>query len=383
MKETDLLIIGAGPYGLAVGSYARRLGIDCLMVGEPMGFWKNHMPEGMKLRSPTSWHIDAVGELTFEHFLSEKELSPTSVSPISLGLYLEYCHWFLQRSGLEVERTYVENLEWRENDDLPFIGATNDGGEVRARRVLAATGLTQYQNIPGDVASLLPPGCYAHTSDLVDFEKLTGKSCLIVGGRQSAFEWAALINEEAGAEIHLVYRHDTPAFTESDWDWIDELMDHTRERPGWFRRLSPEEKDSIYQRLWGEGRLKLEPWLHPRIQGDNVHLWPNTRITGSRQNGDGSVEVSMENGATVNVDQVILATGYRVELAREPYLQDASISGNLEVEEGFPVLDDSFQSTIPNLYFTGQTATRDFGPFFGFGIGCPAAAWVIGNALRR
>ena len=96
-----------------------------------------------------------------------------------------------------------------------------------------------------------------------------------------------------------------------------------------------------------------------------------------------AVALSLDNGKSLEVDRVILATGYRVELAREPYLRDSSIVRSLRVEEGFPALDDQFQSSIPGLYFTGQTATRDFGPFFGFGIGCPAAAWVIGNALIR
>ena len=235
---------------------------------------------------------------------------------------------------------------------------------------------------------MLPPDSYAHTSDFVDFSALAGKRCLIVGGRQSAFEWAALISEETGreeaeAEIHLVYRHDTPAFAESDWDWIDELMERTRNTPGWFRNSSAKEKDAIFQRLWGEGRLKLEPWLYPRIQGDNLHLWPNNRVTGASRTTDGAVAVTLESGACLEVDQFILATGYRVELAREPYLRDPTILNSLRVEEGFPSLDESFQSTIPGLYFTGQTATRDFGPFFGFGIGCPTAAWVIGNALNR
>ena len=100
MKETDLLIIGAGPYGLAVGSYVRRLGLDCHVLGEPMGFWKNHMPAGMLLRSPITWHLDAVGELTFERFIEVEGLTPSQASPISLGLYLEYCQWFQQESGL-------------------------------------------------------------------------------------------------------------------------------------------------------------------------------------------------------------------------------------------------------------------------------------------
>lgn len=378
-----MLIIGAGPYGLAVGSYAKRLGLDCLVVGDPMSFWRDHMPAGMKLRSPTSWHLDAAGELTFEGFLRSRGLTPANVSPISLGLYLEYAEWFREQGGITVQQAYVEKLDYLSGGPYPFMAKLADGSQIRAQRVLAATGLTHYRNIPDDLASLLPPGCYAHTCDYVDFSPLQGKRCLIVGGRQSAFEWAALINEEVGAEIHLVYRHETPAFTESDWDWIDELMDRTRETPGWFKRLLPEERNGIYQRLWGEGRLKLEPWLYPRIQGENVHLWPGTCITGGRESANGSVAVSLDNGKTLVVDQVILATGYRVDLAREPYLRDTGIAELLAVEEGFPVLDDRFQSSIPDLYFTGQTATRDFGPFFGFGIGCPAAAWVIGNALNR
>ena len=381
MRETDLLIIGAGPYGLAVGSYARRLGLECRVVGEPMGFWKNHMPDGMLLRSPTSWHLDAVGEMTFEGFLEFRGLAPAQVSPISLGLYLDYCQWFQAESDLEVERRFVNNLEWSGKGDSSFRAVMDDGSVIEANRVLAATGLTQYQNIPKEVAELLPLDCYVHTCDCVDFSSLKGKRCLIVGGRQSAFEWAALIAEEAGAEIHLVYRHDTPAFTESDWDWIDELMEWTRSSPGWYGRLSAAEKDGIFKRLWGEGRLKLEPWLYPRIQDADVHMWPNTRITGG-QRSQGAVAVTLDNGKTLEVDQVIFATGYRVDLSLEPYLRDPSIVGHLKLEEGFPVLDESFQSSIPGLYFTGQTATRDFGPFFGFGIGCPAAAWVIGNALE-
>ena len=376
------MIIGAGPYGLAVGSYVRRLGLDCHVLGEPMGFWKNHMPAGMLLRSPITWHLDAVGELTLERFIEVEGLTPSQASPISLGLYLEYCQWFQQESGLEVEQRFVNNLEWSGNGNCPFRAVMDDGSVIGANRVLAATGLTQYRNIPKDVAELLPADCYVHTCDCVDFSALKDKRCLIVGGRQSAFEWAALIGEEAGAEIHLVYRHGTPAFTESDWDWIDELMDRTRSSPGWYRRLLATEKDRIFRRLWGEGRLKLEPWLYPRIQDANVHLWPDTRISGGQRTHGGAVAVSLDNGNALEVDQVIFATGYRVDLSLEPYLRDPSITAHLKLEEGFPVLNESFQSSIPGLYFTGQTATHDFGPFFGFGIGCPPAAWVIGNDLN-
>ena len=37
-SRTPLLVIGAGPYGLATAAYARRVGIEPLVVGQPMAF---------------------------------------------------------------------------------------------------------------------------------------------------------------------------------------------------------------------------------------------------------------------------------------------------------------------------------------------------------
>ena len=49
----------------------------------------------------------------------------------------------------------------------------------------------------------------------------------------------------------------------------------------------------------------------------------------------------------------------------------------LDRSDGFPELDEAFGTTLPGLYVTGFSATRDFGPFFGFVRGCPAAATLI------
>ena len=50
-RSTSLLIIGAAPFGLAMAAYARHWGLDHLVVGRAMEFWREHMPEGMFLRS--------------------------------------------------------------------------------------------------------------------------------------------------------------------------------------------------------------------------------------------------------------------------------------------------------------------------------------------
>ena len=56
-QATDLLIIGAGPYGLAMAAYARHLGINHVVVGKPMDFWKVNMPAGMYLRTGSDVQI--------------------------------------------------------------------------------------------------------------------------------------------------------------------------------------------------------------------------------------------------------------------------------------------------------------------------------------
>ena len=67
--RTDLLVIGAGPYAYAAAAYASDRGIDTHVVGIPMSFWRDRMPQDMYLRSGTDWYLDANREHTFEGVL--------------------------------------------------------------------------------------------------------------------------------------------------------------------------------------------------------------------------------------------------------------------------------------------------------------------------
>ena len=60
VKETQLLVIGAGPYALSVAALAQERGISTVVQGRPMSFWRGNMPEGMFLRSGPDWHLDGV-----------------------------------------------------------------------------------------------------------------------------------------------------------------------------------------------------------------------------------------------------------------------------------------------------------------------------------
>ena len=87
-KYVTLLIIGAGPYGLAMAAYARHRNIDYLIVGKPMDFWESNMPKGLLLRSPYDWHIDPLGVHTIETYLKSRNLNKDEVEPIPVEFYL-------------------------------------------------------------------------------------------------------------------------------------------------------------------------------------------------------------------------------------------------------------------------------------------------------
>ena len=376
--HVPLLVIGAGPYGLATAACAKSAGIEQIVVGKPMAFWRENMPAGMFLRSGPDWHLDAAGVHTFMAYLDERGIDPLEVDPIPVALFLDYVDWFEERADIDVLPDLVRDLS---KPDGHFEATLESGRRVSADAVVAAPGISHFTVIPEWVERSLSPGRWTHTCHLVRFDQLRGKRVLIVGGRQSAFEWAALLADGDAEEIHVVHRHDGPEFTASDWHFVDGLMDLTATVPGWFRNLPSEEREAIVKRFWAEGRLKLEPWLTPRLDKPSVHQWPNASVAGCREILGGEIEAQLSTGERLVVDHVVLATGYKVDMREVPYL--SGVVDDLELADGFPVLDEHFQSSVPGLFVTGFPATRDFGPFFGFVRGCPVAATLTTAGLAE
>ena len=377
MHETDLLIIGAGPFGLAVAAQASDLGIDHVVVGKPMEFWRKNMPAGMYLRSACDWHLDPAGVHTIDNFLAERGQTAKEVEPLSLEFYLSYVEWFQKQKKITSLPLHVERLDVSNGD---FIATTMDGDAINARNVVIAPGFTHFTNIPAELRSRLPPGRFVHTCDFVDFSSARGKRYLIIGGRQSAFEWAALLVEAGASEIDITHRHDSPAFAVADWSWVNPIVEAIGDNPNWFRRLSPGEKDDINHRLWAEGRLKVEPWLESRLNNDRVHVRPRTEVVECTEN-NGEINVTLSNGETITCDQIVLATGYKVDITRLPILSAGNILDQLETRNSFPVLDEHFQTSIKGLFITSMPATQDFGPFFAFTISVRVSAKLICEAV--
>jgi cation diffusion facilitator CzcD-associated flavoprotein CzcO len=379
MRTTDLLIIGAGPFGLAMAAHAQELGVDHVVVGQPMSFWKTHMPAGMLLRSGCDWHLDPARRDTIARFVGMRGQTPADVEPLSLAFYLQYAEWFQNVKGIRVQPSHVMRLDGRGGR---FEAMLDDGSLISARRVLLAVGFAPFAHIPDELAALVPAAQSSHTCDLASPERFAGRRVLIVGGRQSAFESAALLAEAAAAAVHICHRHETPAFVESDWEWVEPLLEQISIEPGWYRSLSNAQRDQLNARFWTEGRLKLEPWLGPRVHREPISIRPQTHIAGC-ETQNGALAIRLNTGETIDVDHVLYATGYKVDLARVSFLSDGNLLGRIECRDGFPVLDECLQTSVPGLFITSLPAAREFGLFFAFTAAVRASAHIIGRALVR
>jgi cation diffusion facilitator CzcD-associated flavoprotein CzcO len=287
--------------------------------------------------------------------------------PIPVASFLEYADWFTASAGIEVRDEEVVSLE------PGFVARLAGGGTVSARFVVAAPGVSRFGVIPEWGA-----GLGRHTCDLVDFAAMDGARVLIVGGRQSAYEWAALIGEAGAERVDVVHRHPEPRFERVSWAFVEPHIESTLSTPGWWRNLPAAERDAIGRRFWEVGRLTLEHWLTPRLARLPVHRHANAEVIAVDGRDDAAaVRVTLSTGINLDADRVVFACGYRPDIARVPYLPRISTS------DGFPDLDAAFGTSVPGLYIPGFPATRDFGPFFGFVRGAVPAARIIVRDMMR
>jgi thioredoxin reductase len=374
--RTDLLVIGAGPYACATAAFARASGIDTTVLGRPMAFWREHMPAGMYLRSGPDWHLDAAGEHTFAAYFEDRGLRPEQLDPIPIGVFLDYTDWFRRRAGVDVDERLVTDLS---TVDGCFVATLDDGATLVADRVLAAPGIEHFVDLPAWHAGV-PPDRRGHTSEIVAFDRFAGARVAIIGGRQSAYEWAALLCDHGAERVDVVHRHAVPDFAKVSWAFVNGYLDSTLARRGWWRRLPAERQEEIARTFWRVGRLTLEPWLVPRLDPDVVTRHPGAAVTGVAAGGDG-VTLTLSTGAVLTADHVVFATGYRADLANVPYL--TGVLDRVSVTDGFPDLSEGFETSLTGLYVTGFASTRDFGPFFGFTAGCSSAARIAVEEMTR
>ncbi len=82
-KIHQVVVIGAGPYGLAAAHRLRYEGFEVKVFGEAMSFWERSMPNGMFLRSSrdASNIGDLHGPLTIDAYERSKGIKCFETDP--------------------------------------------------------------------------------------------------------------------------------------------------------------------------------------------------------------------------------------------------------------------------------------------------------------
>jgi hypothetical protein len=394
MPDTNVIIIGAGPNGLSVAAHLSAAGVERRIFGRTMDAWRSHMPAGMHLKSePYASDLCApdAGYLLGDYCRSAGEPYHHRVVPVSVEGFLSYGSWFADQLVPDVEDVQVVSVSTTRDG---FALRTSDHDEITAARVIVATGIIPFAHLPSQLSGL-PSELVSHTSAHSDLGRFKGRKVLVVGAGQSALETAALLHEH-GASPKLVVRQHWGVF------WLDpNPLDPTRlqrlRRPvvrlceGWFCwrydrlgdlfRLLPEATrvDRGLKTLGPAGAW----WLRERVEGQ-VPILLGHEVVGAEvcSGGLGVHMQGPEGSVSEEADHLIAGTGFRLDVNRLTFL-DPSLRLSLKVAGGAPVLDHSFESSVPGLYFTGALAAPSFGPGMRFVSGTHFTAPRIARRLRR
>jgi FAD-dependent urate hydroxylase len=391
VARCPVVIIGAGPYGLSAAAHLTRAGVNVRVFGEPMESWAQHMPAGMFLRSRRT----ALNIADPDHALGLGDYESASglehAQPVPVERFVDYGRWFQKNAVPDLERRRVAHVS---SDSNRFRVELDDGETLRADRVVVATGITPFGWHPPQFAGL-PSSLVSHTSDHHDLGAFGGRRVAVIGGGQSAFESAALL-AESGAEVEVLVRgHTIRWLLPEDSSWTDpRLRYYARSkismgsprsawlaaRPGLFRWLPDRMREPLTNRY---RRTAVAARLRPRLS--KVPITTGRSVVSASPRGEELV-LKLDDGSTREVDHLLLATGYRLDLARLAFLEPELLGrvrmlGRVRTRDSSPVLAAGFESSVRGLHFLGAPAGRTFGPVMHHVCGTWAAARGLTRAV--
>jgi len=371
MSSWDVVILGAGPYGLSAAAHLRAIpGLQTRVFGEPMSFWQQNMPAGMLLRSPwDATHIAAPnGALSLDAYVAAR--GNHLPAPIPLRRFIDYGRWFQRQVAPDLDTRKIAQVDSNGNG---FLVKTEDGEVVHCRRIVVAAGIAAFASRPR-VFDGLPFDLASHSSDHSDLNRFSGKRVLVVGGGQSALEGAALLRE-TGADVEIAVRN--PNVHWLGWKGkiskikpLGRLLYSPRDvgpaglsqlvaRPDYFRKLPrgvQEWTDRRAIRPAGAG------WLQHRVTGIKVRTGVHFE---SALPVAGQLRVTSSDEGIQIFDHVLLATGYRIDIAKYKFLSPRLLDG-IDRIGGYPKLKAGLESSVAGLHFLGAPGAWSFGPVLRF-----------------
>jgi FAD-dependent urate hydroxylase len=391
--DTEVAIIGAGPYGLSLSAHLSAQGTRHEIFGEPMDTWRDHMPVGMYLKSEgfATNLSHPGGEHTLAEFCEESAIEYGDVGvPISLETFTRYGDWFQQRVVPRLDRRLVTMVR-----QLPggFELMLEGGKTLRCRTAVVATGVQGHAYTPPGLREL-PNDVAVHTYHHRDPSSVTEGGAVVIGAGQSALEAAALIHE-SGGDVRVVART-------GQLHWNSKPETGSRSLRKRLRYPRSGLGDGRAQRIYANHPLAIHTaprewrarkaftvlgpagawWLRPRIAGQIETLLG--RQVASAQTVDGMVRLQLRRDGDVEeatAGQVVVGTGYHPDVENLSFL-DESLRERISRFWGSPILDRSFESSVPGLYFIGYAAAVSFGPLMRFVFGAAFTAGRVSDRMR-
>ncbi len=185
-QELDVVIVGAGPAGLAASLAAKEHGLRFVTVEQEDGLGGSvyHYPR-RKVAMTAPMKLPLVGKLS-KYEISKEEL-------------LEFWTSVVRQTGLSIRfKERMENISATGN---AFLVKTS-GNTYRAKNVLLAIGRRGTPRKLGAPGEEQPKVVYR----LIDAEQYRGQHVLVVGGGDSAAEAALAVAAEPGTTVTLSCR---------------------------------------------------------------------------------------------------------------------------------------------------------------------------------
>ena len=318
----DVLVIGAGQSGTAIGFALKRAKVDNILIidAAPRGHegpWRSFARMNT-LRSPKDYtgpDLD-VPSLTYRSWHEARFglADWDQLGNIPRAYWADYLLWVRDVTGVPV------------CNDTRMTGVTLVAGllavcveqhgvprTLHCRKLVLATG----QDGAGrwwmpDFVDVLPPRYRAHAADPIDFAAMRGKAVAVLGLGASALDNAAMALEAGAARVDVFCRRPEPQLIQS-YRWLTFA--------GFLRHIGDLD-DTWRWRFMATILARREGF--PQPTWDRCARWPNFSLhTGAPWTGarvvDERVEINTPDGP-VTADFVITGTGMDVDFALRPEL---------------------------------------------------------------